>query len=327
VVGLGSIGRRHLDNLLECEVGPVAVVSASANLGSLPAGVMLYRDLAEAIDTFRPDFAVIANASPAHVPTAQILAEAGAHLFIEKPLADRMEGLAALIETCACNNLVTLVGYTLRFLPVMLRTRELLPTIGTVHFLSAEVGQYLPDWRPGQDYRNAVSAQRKLGGGALLELSHEIDYVRWFLGEPDDVFAMLSQSGALEIDTEDSADLLLAYPHARARIHLDFLERGKHRRCRVTGSKGTLETDLIAGTISILRAGFSKTVVETPIPNDPYKASLEHFLACVAFGTPTRIPLADGAATLSLIEAARSSAQAGAVATLVLGNAEVQITS
>lgn len=318
VVGLGSIGRRHLGNLGESGVAAVAAVSASATPADIPSGVALYRDLGAAIAEFRPDIAVIANASPAHVSTAHLLADAGAHLFIEKPLSDRMDGIASLLEKCERRRLVTLVAYTLRFLPVMLRTRQLLPLIGAPLFLSADVGQYLPDWRPNQDYRQGVSARRDLGGGALLELSHEIDYVRWLLGEPDSVFAATSRSGLIEVDVEDSADLLLSYSGARARIHLDFLERGKSRRCRIVGSEGTLETDLIAGTVSLLKAGASEPVMERPAAADPYKASLAHFLDCAATGATTAAPLADGAATMRLIEAARRAAEKGVSVALAL---------
>lgn len=324
VVGLGSIGRRHLSNLRESGLEAIGVVSAGATQADLPSGVMLYRDLAAAIAAVRPDIAIVANASPGHVASAQALAEAGAHLFIEKPLSDQMTGVDRLAETCARQQLVTLVAYTLRFLPVMLRTKALLPTIGTPLFLSADVGQYLPDWRPGQDYRQGVSARRELGGGALLELSHEIDYVRWLLGDPGSVFAAMSRSGLIEIDVEDSADLLLLYPGARARIHLDFLERCKSRRCRIVGAQGTLETDLIAGTVSLHMAGAAHAEVEKPAAADPYNAALAHFLDCVAQGTASRIPLADGAATLNLIEAARRSAETGAKVTLAPGAAGAQ---
>ncbi|MBN9180074.1 MAG: Gfo/Idh/MocA family oxidoreductase [Microbacterium sp.] len=323
-VGLGSIGRRHLANLLERGIGPVAAVSASATPHRLPLGVTLYRDVATAIEAFRPDFAIIANASSAHITTAQLLAEAGVHLFIEKPLSDHVEGLEPLKAACARAGLVTLVAYTLRFLPAMLRTRELLPAIGAPLFLSATVGQYLPDWRPGQDYRAGVSARRELGGGVLLELSHEIDYVRWLLGPPDGVFAMTSHSGLLEIDVEDCADLLLAYPRARAHIHLDFLERGKNRTCRIVGSEGTLETNLVAGTVSLSKAGDDRPVIEQPTSTDPYKAALAHFLDCIAHGQQTRIPLAEGAATLSLIEAARRAAATGTTVSLVAPVPEAQ---
>lgn len=313
VVGLGSIGRRHLSNLASHEFEALAVVSSSATPNSLPAGVSLYRNLKVAIQEHRPTFAIIANASPAHMQTALRLAEADAHLFIEKPLASDLEGADLLKKTCQKRELITLVGYSLRFLPILQRVRALLEqrVIGKPIFLSADVGQYLPDWRPGQDYRQTVSARRDLGGGALLELSHEIDYVRWLLGYPLSIFAMTSQSGLIEVDVEDTADILLNYGTARARIHLDFLERGKSRNCRIVGSEGTLQIDLIAGTINLLQAGSSVSLIEKPAVVDPYKVSLAHFLECIASRQASQIPLSDGIATMELIEAARHSAKTG----------------
>lgn len=314
VVGLGSIGRRHLGNLASQSISALAVVSASATSDSLPAGVALYRNLEDAIQEHRPAFAIVANACPAHISTAQRLAEAGTHLFIEKPLASTLEGADTLKKMCQQKELVTLVNYSLRFLPILQRARALLAMgeIGKPMFLSADVGQYLPDWRPGQDYRQSVSARRELGGGVLLELSHEIDYVRWLLGHPHSIFAMTSQSGLLEVDVEDTADILFDYGTARARIHLDFLERGKYRSCRIVGSEGTLRIDLVAGTINLFKVGNPTPLIETPAVVDPYKASLAHFLECVAAHRASQIPLADGIATLELIEAVRQSAKNGA---------------
>src|SRR5215813_3907127 len=88
--------------------------------------------------------------------------------------------------------------------------------IGKVIASRVKVGQYLPDWHPWGNYRQSYSAQGELGGGANLDAIHEIDYVRWLLGE---VAGKLSQ---LQIDTEDVAEILLRFENgAVGEIHLD----------------------------------------------------------------------------------------------------------
>ena len=130
-----------------------------------------------------------------------------------------------------------MVGYVLRFLPALHAIRQHLTDglLGQVHTARVEVGQYLPDWRPGSDYRQGVSGQDKLGGGALLELSHEIDYATWLFGWPQSLQCSRARLSPLEIDVEDSAHVLLEYPGKRISLHMtpqlhfvfdESLERG-----------------------------------------------------------------------------------------------------
>ena len=129
------------------------------------------------------------------------------------------------------------------------------PARSAALFLLVEVGQYLPDWRPEVDYRTTVTASRSLGGGPLLELSHELDLARALLGMPVSVSAHLARVGDLAIDTEDTADLILRHASrqtgrpAVSSIHLDILQQPLRRELRLTGTEGTLQLDLAAGTL------------------------------------------------------------------------------
>ena len=99
---------------------------------------------------------------------------------------------------------VLAIGYNLRFLSSLQKFKSILDDkiIGDVWSVRSEVGQFLPSWRPNSDYRKGVSAQYALGGGVLLELSHDIDYLRWIFGEVAWVQAVLAQQSDLEIDVE-----------------------------------------------------------------------------------------------------------------------------
>ena len=145
--------------------------------------------------------------------------------MIEKPLADRLEGTDALATEARDQHRKVQIAYNLRFHPGLLKLRDLIQTgeLGRVFWVRAEAGQYLPDWRPSQDYRQSYTARRDLGGGILLDGSHEIDYLMWLLGKPVDVFCRSGKVSAL--DRRRIAHQL-AVQRADARLHrLDGVAR------------------------------------------------------------------------------------------------------
>ncbi|WP_420230753.1 Gfo/Idh/MocA family protein [Psychrobacter sp. ER1] len=137
--------------------------------------------------------------------------------------------------------------------------------IGEIYNVFVEVGQYLPDWRTNKNYKNSVSASSNLGGGALLELSHEIDYTQWLIGNLTPKFSVLRSSKALELEVEDSADILSVNSKgAVISIHLDFLQRRPYRKCRFIGSNGSLEWDLIKNNIVLNSSDRSEIIFSDP---------------------------------------------------------------
>jgi predicted dehydrogenase len=326
VVSLGSIGRRHLGNLRrlrpDARIG-VLRLAARPGEGGPPEGADdQFHDIRDAI-AFAPRAAIVASPASAHLGVAKRLAEAGTHLFLEKPIADRAEGVANLVDGCAARGLVLMVGYNLRFHPSLLAMKQAIDAgaIGRVLGARAEVGQYLPDWRPGSDYRRGVTARAELGGGVLLELSHELDYLQWLLGRPRDVSARGGRLGDLEIDVEDMVELTLGYDRPLlASVHLDMLQRAPTRQCRVIGTEGTLLWDGIADKLDIYRAaepGWREVpVTRLSDRNQMYLDELDHFLGCVDTSTRPRCDGRDGLAVLEIVEAARQSMATGHCITL-----------
>jgi predicted dehydrogenase len=284
VVGLGSIGRRHLDNLRRLE--PDADIT-----------MMHQRAFTvEAALRAKPDAALICGPASMHVETALPLARAGVHLFIEKPLATSTDDAAELVALCGRARLTLAVGYNLRFVPSLRAFRAAFHggAVGRLASVRAEVGQYLPDWRPGSDYRRSVSASAELGGGVALELSHEIDYVRWLCGEVEEVFARAGQLSELEIDVEDTLEMLIRFEGgALGSIHLDMTQRKPVRTCRLMGTEGALQWDgIAAGDIA-----------------GSYSSELADFLTCVRNGKAPIVTGADALRTLELVLAAKASAR------------------
>ena len=123
-------------------------------------------------------------------------------VLVEKPFSDSLERLQDIANFASLHHIPIMIGYNLRFKASLLEVRKriLSGLIGDVLYVRASVGQYLPDWRPNSDYRKNVSAQKTLGGGALLELSHEIDYIYWIFGKPKQVSCRGAKLSSLEIE-------------------------------------------------------------------------------------------------------------------------------
>ncbi|MCC7446580.1 MAG: Gfo/Idh/MocA family oxidoreductase [Anaerolineae bacterium] len=317
IVGLGSIGRRHLANLRTLE--PTAHISVwhqhtKAGENLLPDALRTVYRLEDAL-TPRPDAAFICSPASRHIETALVLARQGVHLFIEKPLSNTLTAVNDLLTVCKQSGLTLMVGYNLRFYrPLQLVRQALIEgQIGRALSIRAEVGQFLPDWRPAQDYRQTVSARSELGGGALLELSHELDYVRWLMSEVQSVSAQVGRLSDLAIDVEDTAEITLRFRSgAIGNIHLDMVQRPVSRNGHIIGTDGTIAWDLLSQQVCLFTAEAGTWVDLHPAAaldrNEMYLAELRHFLDCVqGYNQTPLVTGEDGRRVLELVLAARRS--------------------
>jgi len=322
IVGLGSIGKRHLSNLRllrpTAQIGVLRLHSIVSDSDIPQEADAQFTSLTEAL-AFAPLAAIIASPASTHIGIGRALADIGAALFIEKPIAHTVEGIPELLQRCVRSGLPLMVGYNLRFLPSLQKCKQLIGAgaIGKVLAARAEVGQYLPDWRPGTRYQNSVSAQRALGGGALLELSHELDYLYWLFGMPQRVSACGGKYSSLEIDVEDVVSISLEYamPNRLVEIHLDFLQHAATRTCKFIGEQGILFWNGITDEITIFQTNKKQWVnINCPTNNDRnqmYIDELQHFLACIH---DKKQPICDGAQALDVLKivgAASMSMQTG----------------
>ena len=286
VLGLGSIGRRHVNNLRQ--LGVTRFISVRSGLGrsaeTLP-DVREVPDLAGAL-AMRPDFAVICNPTRLHVPTARDVARAGCPFLLEKPISDSMEGVDELAALVRERQLWTVVGFNLRFHPALRAAKELIQSgrIGRPLHIRAEVGQFLPDWHPDENYRLGYSAQSGLGGGVVLDLIHEMDYATWLAGgrPPRSVVCVADRVSSLEIDTEDVAELIVRWDDGIVgSIHMNYLDRTPHRAFRVIGEAGTLAGDLLTNELRYFDAAtksWSHMALGAFDRNDMYLDEMRHVL-------------------------------------------------
>ena len=322
IVGLGSIGKRHLR--LARELLPSADIRVLRHqvCDSIPEHANgCFSNLEQAVN-FAPQIAVIASPASHHVAVAQALAEAGVHLLVEKPLSATVDGVSKLLEICCEQKTVLLTGYNLRFLLSIQRFRDLLgeSLIGNVLSVRCEIGQYLPSWRPDSDYRLGVSARQELGGGALLELSHELDYMRWIFGEVDWVKATLSRQSSLEIDVEDTAHLTMGFASTGngnkliGTVSLDFIRHDTTRLCTAIGEKGSLRWNGLTGVVELYNAGakeWQEIFRHQHQRDESYLAEWNNFIDCVTEYKTPNITGEDGLKVLQIIEAARKSSESG----------------
>ncbi len=316
IVGLGNIGRRHLRILKDIrpDIEIRLVPSRGKNFvaeGFDPGSMFSIEEAVRA----GVQAAIIASPAVSHVEQARILARAGVHLLVEKPVSDRVENVGALLTDVASAGVVGLVGYVLRYDPAARRFSEMVGqgVAGERLNIRVECRSYLPTWRPGLDYRESVSALRELGGGVLLELSHELDYIRWFFGESSSVRAHLYNSGFLGVDVEECADLILTGEKGvPVSLHLDFSSQYAARFVTVYGTQGTLTWDAIGKQVRWRPVGGEEEVEMFDLDRElMYRNQLRHFVDCVENGATPVVPLEDGAATLGLVDAARRSHESG----------------
>jgi predicted dehydrogenase len=319
IIGLGSAGRRHLANLrVVAPDAEVAVWHQQAQPGTaVPSDRECHLYSLEEALGFQPDAALVCSPSSLHVDNALPFAQTGVHLLVEKPLAHQSVGVEELLKTCRSHESVLLVGYNLRFEASLVALRNALVEgrIGRPLHLRAEVGQYLPDWRGGTDYRQGVTAQSALGGGALLELSHELDYARWLMGEAEEVSAFTARLGDLDIDVEDTAEVSLRYSSgALGSVHLDMIRRTPLRYCSILGSDGSLTWDALKRQTTIAAPGSDAPEMVhagDTANHNAYQAELAHFLDCVADGSKPAVTGEDGLRAVQLVEAAKQASRDG----------------
>jgi predicted dehydrogenase len=309
VAGTGSIGRRHIDSLRQLAPGANLVFlrrQASEDQYSRKAGAKVVDSLQAALAE-RPTIAVVAVPSAQHAALLEPLLAAGIPTYIEKPVVTSAAQLAAVTHAAAAApGVITLCGCNLRFLPSLRSVRELIARgiIGRVVRASLQTGQWLPDWRPSTDYRHSYSASRELGGGVVLDLVHELDAVRWILGEFDSVVAVGGKMSSLELSSEDAVVIGLSRAGGPVvAVGLDYVARRPVRRYEFFGEKGTLVWDLPAQRLELTHVdGDELPALETGAFDvaATYLHAMREFLEAVSAHRPTSQNLDEGLKSAAL---------------------------
>jgi len=316
IIGLGSIGKRHLE--IAKRIRPelnISTISSKEKPNQNKLVDQNFLSIDSAI-SFGIEAAIISNPAPFHINCAIELLDAGVHILIEKPLSNNSLKIDQLINAEKKSSAKALIGYCYRydkngiFFKKMIMNKK----IGTILSASINCSSYLPEWRNDKDYKSSVSARKDLGGGVLLELSHEIDYSYWLFDDFTSVYCSIVNSGELNIDSEDIADIILISKEKfPVNIHLDFNSRVYNRMCTVRGTKGNLVWDIFEKRILLQKSNENSKIIYNDIQSDMYYSQLVHFFDCIENNADPCITLNDGVASMKLIDASKQSNEAGKV--------------
>ncbi|WP_026952143.1 Gfo/Idh/MocA family protein [Algoriphagus mannitolivorans] len=312
VIGIGSIGARHVNNLLNLGYGNITLVTRRKDFSKDWPELTVFESLESALAQGEFTHAVISSPTSRHITDLNLVLKAGIkYVFLEKPLSHSWENVDEVIQQISPEHKISL-GFDLRFDPGLMKVQELIRSgvIGPVFSAVAFVGQYLPDWRPHEDYRLGSSAKISAGGGVLLDLVHEFDYLHWLLGKAKMIGAFYQNSHSLEIETEDLADVLIKFESgAQATVHLDYLQKKLVRYCHLTGAGGIIRWDLAQRMVCITKInGEEKTWdFSQHERNDRFVKIIKAFIENTQEENLASLP--DGLSSLKMVLAAKKSSE------------------
>lgn len=278
-VGMGSIGKRHFRNVtayLKQQGTPFSIdVYRSGQGGHLDEDIS--KNIREELPldggiSRQYDAVFITNPTSLHYETLRQFSQTARAAFIEKPVFDTPD-----ISLEALNLPETGIYYVacpLRYHPIISYVQDHIP-LDTVYAARAISSSYLPDWRPGMDYRLCYSAHQDMGGGVDIDLIHEWDYLTHMFGPVRTGFAIRDRLSALEIDSCDIAVYIAQTERVSIELHLDYFGRKSIRQLQLLLPEDTVDCDLLAGTI---RWQVSGKQIQLDSPRDGYQlAEIRHF--------------------------------------------------
>lgn len=312
IIGTGSIGKRHITNLLALGFNDLLVASEHSKRESFEhdgVTIPVVHSYQEALD--QSEAIIIANPSSFHFEYLDRAINEGKHIYIEKPIALNAVGLDALANKASEKGLIIAVGTQFRFNHRLLELKKILEekTLGKILAVTATCGEHIADYHPEEDYRISYAARSELGGGVLLTQIHQVDYLDWLFGGYETVSAIEVDVPELEIDVEGSVSYFLrSKDNLPVAGHLNYLQRPKHTSLEVIGTLGKViwdygdnRLDLInnAGEIQVFRSPFDR--------NQMFIDIIQDFVDCIHSGDQPRANLEDGIASLRLVDAIKES--------------------
>jgi len=339
IAGLGSIGRRHMRNLIV--LGEKDIVLFRTRKATMPedelAGFPVETDLQEALKKHKPDAVIVGNPTSMHLDIAIPAAEAGCAILLEKPISNSTERLGQLEAAVKKSGSKVLVAFQFRFHPGLMRAKQLISDGELGRVISAHVhfGEYLPAWHPWEDYRQGYAARADMGGGVVLTQCHSLDYLPWLVGKVESAWGFTAKLSDLEVDVEDTAEIGLRFESgALGNLHLDFNQQPPAHRFEIIGTKGSLKWDLSDGATRIYRASAESLATSTgmgiksggeweayPLPenwerNVMFLEQMKHFVAVVHGEAEPACTLDDGVRVMKLISAIHESQKTGQLISL-----------
>ena len=318
VCGVGSIGERHINNLLALDEKDIILYRQKHNkLRNVTINFKIFSSLIEALGE-KPDTAIISNPTSLHIPLATILAKNKINLFIEKPISNSSKGINNLKKNIKIHKNKVQIGFMMRYHPAIQEIKKILDDNYLGRPLSARIswGEYLPLWHPWEDYKNSYSARKDLGGGPIFTLSHDVDLLYYFFGKPEKVITIESKKSLINTTTEQNIETLFKYKDGfMAELHLDFIQLPPKRTWEIIGDNGRLEFDYYSNKLTIFKLNYNKTSFTTKVydysksfdRNNLFIDEMSDFINSIKHNSPTKIQLEDGIINLKILSAMHTS--------------------
>ena len=293
VIGCGSIGQRHIRNLRTLGVTDIFALRTRQGACQELDPALEIKELGDwsELPELKADVAIVSNPTSLHLETIERCLPHVRGLFIEKPLAASLEGVEELLKQIGQGRVVSFVGYNLQFHPVVKALQKFLADdeVGKPLVFQCQVGQWIEDWHPNEDYRDAYFARKDLGGGVLLTLIHEIHLATELLGAADRIACVLPAYEKLAVDVEVVADVMITHSsNAVSQIHLDMIQRPAHRGGEISCERGWISYNLLTNTVNAQTADDTEPSTICADPdynvNASYLEEMQTFLNCVREG-------------------------------------------
>ena len=253
-VGVGSIAKRHIRNLRSvCENRNIVLTIDACRRypGDIEGVNTVYSLYENAPNDY--DAIFITNPTEYHLESLVKFHDKGKHFFIEKPIVS-LKQIETAMQFETRKNSIYYVACPLRYNAVIqyIKNNIVLSDVISARSISSS---YLPDWRPGRDYRETYSAHKDMGGGVSIDLIHEWDYLTYLFGQPQRVKCMIGKKSELEIDSDDYAIYIAEYEKKIAEVHLDYFGRKTIREIQLFTKDDTIVGDIANNKVTLLREG------------------------------------------------------------------------
>jgi len=248
VIGGGSIGKRHINNLLS--LGYQYVACFHHRLES-KISIKNVEDLYswDEVEKWTPDAILICSPTNKHLEVFDRIKNINFHIFMEKPLTSN----SSLFKDLILNNKVFMIGFMLRYHTQIQQIKKIIKNKNYGRIIKAdfEFGSYLPNWHPNKNYKKSYVSNHNMGGGVINTIAHEIDLICWFFGFPNTVFTQYSGSDILKINVEESCDSIFGYKNFNVTLHLDLLQKSYNRSINIYFEDASIKWNWKTNIISI----------------------------------------------------------------------------
>lgn len=327
-IGLGGVGQRHLRNIKSLYPEAKILAYRSRGLSQIIStdlqieaehgleenySIESFSNLADALK-HKPFATIISNPSNMHIEPAIAAIKAGSNIFIEKPLSFDFSSIAPLLQVANSCKLTTMVGFQLRFSPLIKKIKSLLANnaIGKILSVRAEVCEYMPWFHKYEDYREIYASKKSMGGGVILTQIHEIDFLIDIFGFPNSVYAIGGKKSQLEIDVEDNVDILMSANDTSIFLHMDFLQKNKKREGVIYGENGRIEYDLVNLELQLINEGSSESFEWHDFErNEMFLSEMRMFIESSQANRPTSISIEEGAKSIKVADMIKESISSG----------------